>query len=96
MRVRAGTEPNRYQVRCDSGERPSTTVIIALAEITGKEETAIQPLSSAIDPDALDALFEHHTEDGESELSVSFELEGHEIAVRPGTIEFRERDERSQ
>lgn len=38
----------------DPGERPSTSVIRAVAEVTGTAPTRLRPLYDTIDPDALD------------------------------------------
>lgn len=81
-----------------SGEtfvEPSTSqrVIEAVAETTGDDLTEVGPLYHAIDPDALDRLFEPTGGSSRTGGYVEFEFAGCEIVVRGnGEIEVTERE----
>jgi hypothetical protein len=58
----------------------SSEVVAALADATDRDPSAVQPLYTVIDPDALDALFSY----GQSpswEGDLSFRLDGHRVTV---------------
>jgi hypothetical protein len=58
----------------------SAEVIAAVADATGRDPSAVQPLYTVIDPDALDALFSY----GQSTAwsgELSFTLDGHDVTV---------------
>jgi hypothetical protein len=42
----------------DADERPSRSVVAAVAAVTGADPRWMSPLAESIDPDALDELFE--------------------------------------
>lgn len=59
----------------------SLTVVKMVADTEGVEPTALRPLYSAVDPDALDSLFESDggpTFEGE----VQFRYHGYQVSVR--------------
>lgn len=59
--------------------RPTTAIVRAVATVRGVDPTDLQrPLFEAVDPDALDALFDSNL-DG---MSVSFEYHGHRVELR--------------
>lgn len=71
----------------------SQRVIEAVAEATGDDLTEVQPLYHAIDPDALDRLFEPTGGSGRSGGYVEFEFAGCEVVVRGnGEIEVTVRE----
>lgn len=67
----------------------SRTVVAAVAELTGTEPDALEPLYRAVDPDALDGLFESNGRGFDrSPSSVSFSYCGCDVAVRgSGVVE---------
>ncbi|WP_276280466.1 HalOD1 output domain-containing protein [Halorussus caseinilyticus] len=87
------SEDDAYRTTFDSSTPPSIAVVEALSTVTGEGPTEVGPLYSAIDPDALDALFRGAGEtpgDGR----VTFVLDGHAVTVRrSGVVEVRDADE---
>ncbi|WP_254538915.1 HalOD1 output domain-containing protein [Halomarina litorea] len=65
-------------------ERTSEAVIAAVARAAGRDPITLPPLYEAVDPDALDAMFEHATV-GE-QIMVSFPFADYEVVVDDGTI----------
>lgn len=68
---------------------PSQAIIEAVASAEGVDvldlrPPAYEPLYSAIDPEALDLLFDHPTESNRSGARVSFTYEGYDIVVYDG------------
>lgn len=76
-------ESKTYHTRVDwkSQEPLSTTVISAVAAITGIEPTRLEPLYQRVDPDALDSLFRPREETERTGCSLSFVLAGCEVTV---------------
>ncbi|MDG5776531.1 HalOD1 output domain-containing protein [Haloarculaceae archaeon H-GB2-1] len=85
-------DPNRIQ--CDGGvaeprnasvpqpsSQPSTAVVLAVAEHVGADPMEMEPLAHAIDPDALDELFEGARGTQLDQGSVTFNYVGHEVTV---------------
>ncbi|MDG5776851.1 HalOD1 output domain-containing protein [Haloarculaceae archaeon H-GB2-1] len=70
-------------------EPTSLRVVTAIADATGKSPTAIEPLYSAVDPDALDELFGGGTSDrAPFGGTLTFTLEGCDVVVRAdGTVD---------
>jgi hypothetical protein len=62
---------------------PSIAVVSALAVISDTDPTAIEPLQSAVDTDALDALLARHFADGK-DVDVTFAVDGHDVTVASG------------
>lgn len=82
-----GNEPS---TRWTDFDRPSTAVVEAVAEATGRDVTAIEPLQYSIDTDALDALVTASEQPGDG-VVVSFEYEG--VGVRlngDGTLDVNQ------
>lgn len=76
------TAPNeRYRAMPD--QTPSEAVVTAVSEASGRAlagTESLDPLYHAIDPDALDALFDTYG-DAESTTSVEFVYGGYEVTV---------------
>ncbi|RDI71819.1 HalOD1 output domain-containing protein [Halopelagius longus] len=69
---------NTYSLGQD--EPLSLTVVKTVADAEGVEPTALRPLYSAVDPDALDSLFE--SEGGPAfGGEVQFQYHGYEVCV---------------
>lgn len=85
------SEPGNQHVRYhdfDGTAHLSTTIVHALADVTGREVTeAERCLHDHADPDALDRLFAT-TDDGPSTAQFSFTCWGHYVTVC-GTGEIR-------
>lgn len=76
--TRHGT--HTYSLTAD--EPLSMAVVKLVADAEGVQPTALRPLYSAIDPDALDSLFEQSTEGGPSFLGqVQFRYHGYDVCV---------------
>jgi hypothetical protein len=76
-----------YETRFEhhSDEAVATTVALAVARVTGREATELEPLGSIVDCEALDSL----VRSVEPSLSVSFLYEGCRIFVcGNGTVEI--------
>jgi len=64
--------------------RPSTAVVTAVADAEGVDETDLPPLFHAIDPDALDSLFDSRDEPPHATRttgSISFHYHGYDVTV---------------
>jgi len=64
--------------------RPSAAVVTAVADAEGVDETDLPPLFHAIDPDALDALFDSSTEPPHATGttgSITFHYHGYDVTV---------------
>ncbi|NHN58767.1 MULTISPECIES: HalOD1 output domain-containing protein [Halorussus] len=83
--------------RTDSGvdRRVSTAVVTAVAEAEGRSPTdLVPPLHDAVDPEALDRLFEDDRPRSESEPRVSFTYCGYDVRVGgPNDVVVRPADE---
>ena len=68
---------------------PATAAVEAVADATGREPTKLEPLVRAVDPDALNALFDGRAP-AQGETAVSFGYAGCDVTVRgTGTIVVR-------
>ena len=66
-----------------STESPAIAVIEAVAERTGRDISALDPLYERIDPDALDELFARRPDGVPPEdVELSWRYEGHEVTIR--------------
>lgn len=74
------SESNRARFT-DLDETPSEAVINAVASLTGDDPLEMDPLSGAIDPDALDGLFQDG-EYGGRPPEVQFSFNGCQVLVR--------------
>lgn len=68
---------------------PSQAIVEAVASAEGVDVVdlrppAYEPLYSAIDPEALDLMFDHSAESSRSDIRVSFTYEGYDILVYDG------------
>ncbi|PSQ15269.1 hypothetical protein BRD00_14940 [Halobacteriales archaeon QS_8_69_26] len=76
-----------YRVHHDQGgtDDASTTVVLALASVTGEDPLDMPPLHLAVDADVLDAHVDGHDRDA----TMAFEFHGHRVTVRgDGRVEF--------
>ena len=66
----------------------SDAVVEAVAAATGRDETELEPLFDAVDPDALDDLFDRgSTARRRADVRVAFRYAGCRVAVGPdGTV----------
>jgi len=72
------------QTTATDGEALSVTVCDLVSRATDTSIRDLPPLANAIDPDALDAVFDGRSTDG----SVAFQYADHDLVVRSnGTIE---------
>lgn len=75
-----------FEVTLNVTRDPSEAIVSAVAEREDVAVTEVPPLYYAIDPDALDRLF-----DGRRPGEVTFEYAGYEVTVRgPDRISIRE------
>lgn len=66
---------------------PSVAVVQAVAEVAHRDPLDLEPLYRSVDTDALDAIV---TDAGDSNLSVSFDVEEFDVTVRgDASIEVR-------
>lgn len=56
-------------------------VATAVADALGRDPAALEPISIAVEPDALDALVGHGSAAGASETTVSFSYHGYHVTV---------------
>lgn len=63
------------------GEEPTAAVVTAVARQRGVAPDALAPLSAAVDPDAVRALF-----DGDGDPTVQFDYEGCVVTVDARTV----------
>lgn len=80
------SEPVRTQHR----ESTTEAVVLAVAREREVEPTALEPLASVVDPDALDALFPREgSEPSRGPESMEFSYSGCDVVVnRDGAIEL--------
>ena len=66
---------------------PSTAVIEVIANASGRDPTAFEPLYASVDPDALDRLVRGNgVSPNERMLSVSLSFAGYTVAVQSNGI----------
>jgi len=61
-------------------ETVSAAVVAAVGSVAGKSATELPPLYDAVDPDALDALFDRANGDGQLR-TVAFSFDGHRVVL---------------
>lgn len=67
----------------DCRRRPSEAVIESVAELEGTDPIDLDPLSHAIDPAAMDRLFDPATAAGQPpQASIEFRYLGYHVSVR--------------
>ena len=83
-------EPETYLTQIEPGDRPSESVVTAIASLTDASPMELEPLYDAIEPDALDAMFDHAQEtDTPGEQRLTFAYAGFEVSVTgDGSIEL--------
>lgn len=64
-----------------TGEKPSMTIINALATAMGVEPTELPPLFEIVDPDAVDSLFSNNTSSPGAEAMLSFNYRNWNVFV---------------
>ncbi|MFC6862967.1 HalOD1 output domain-containing protein [Halomicroarcula sp. GCM10025817] len=64
-----------------SGRPPTETIIRALADAAGVEPVDLPPIYEYVDPEALDALFEGHDGDTDSDTILSFQVDAWNVFV---------------
>lgn len=81
-----GTRDCSHHVRHDWAENDniSTTIVLAVSDLTGRPIDELTPLSDVVNPDALDELLRPEgTALGQDvPISVTFEYEGYSVTVR--------------
>ena len=78
------TSPNSVHHDLSGGQTASLAVIEAVAAVSGTDPIELPPLYDAVNPDALNALFEPHERRTDSNLCVEFSYNGFDIVVREG------------
>ena len=69
-----------HRYAAGSEEELSTQIVLAVADVTGEEMTALPPLMSTVDPGALDTLFVSD----QPGVRIEFEYAGCEVVVDRG------------
>lgn len=67
----------------------STRIVMVVAENKGVDPTELPPLRDAIDPDALDALFDSEADDtrrSQPEYELRFSYAGRDVHIHDGDI----------
>lgn len=77
----------------DTDDRPSMAVVEAVADVTDTDAIDLPPLYEVVDPDAVDALFDHARRDGRlREQRLSFAYAGFDVTLSAdGSIELSPR-----
>ncbi len=70
------------QYELDSDETPVQKIIDALATAEGVDATDLPPLYDAVDPDALNQLFQRHNGETDTEALLSFSVDSWNVFVR--------------
>lgn len=70
------------QTRFTAGDTPSEETIRAVAALKGKRPTAVGPLSTVVDPDALNQLFAEPHVFEEEPLVVTFTMSGCHVTLQ--------------
>ncbi len=78
----------------EASDQPTLAIVDAVARVTGRDAYQLEPMSGAIDTDALNDLFSGRTDRREftraadeptpADLLVEFRYEGCVVAVSPG------------
>lgn len=70
-------------------ERPTEAVVRAVATVTNRDPTSVEPLASVIDADALDDLFGREGDDQGVYPRVGFDHAGCDVVVAPDRVWVR-------
>lgn len=83
-----------YRVEFSGGtDEPSTTVVEAVAAITGRKQDELDPLYDAVETDALDSIFGSGIRSDEGDVVITFTYEGVDVVVRnSGVVEIERTD----
>lgn len=69
---------------------PSTAVVSAVADVTGREPTELPPLQRHVDADGLNSLLTRGAVDGTGPIQVSFSYAGVRVTIdSAGTLDVR-------
>ncbi|MFB6178446.1 MAG: HalOD1 output domain-containing protein [Halorientalis sp.] len=78
----SGNEPEVVHLEYDWGQtEPSVAIVEAVANVSGREPTAMRPLFEVLDPDAIDSLLPSGNEAHDGSLSVSLRFDGYDVTV---------------
>ena len=78
---RAGPD-GTFVTAIDPADNPSEAVVDAVATLDGVSPTELAPLYDAVEPDALDALFEHADRQGRpGDQRLCFAYAGYDVTV---------------
>ena len=78
-----------HETVADSDDSPSDVVVRAVAALSGESPLELPPLYDSIEPDALNAMFDHARRVGGADcgVTVSFCYHGFDVTVEPdGTV----------
>ena len=78
------TSPLMIEHEFSENETATVAVIDTVAAVTGTRPTDLPPLYEAVDPDALDSLFESFERRSSETLRVEFSYHGVTVVVRDG------------
>lgn len=81
---------NRTATRVREAERPGEAIVRAVATATDRHPLELRPLYHAIDPDAVDALFEGSHRRIPSEPALRFVYEGCRVRLDGERVQVRE------
>jgi hypothetical protein len=77
------SKPGTYLVKYDPAvDPPSVAVVATVASIVEEDPLDLEPLSSVIDPDALDTMVRTSSAGKRSGISLTFPYSGFEVSVR--------------
>ena len=74
-------EVSEFEVTVDVDDSASRAVIRAIAAVRGVEPTDLDPLYEAVDPEALDAMFDDAPGGSDGEISVSFRVDELQVVI---------------
>lgn len=84
--------PTRFHHDWTEDDSISTTIVLAVSDLTETSLDELEPLSDIVRPDALDTLLRpgETPAGGDAPVAVSFEYEGYAVTVRrSGAVELR-------
>ncbi|PSP94166.1 hypothetical protein BRC91_06840 [Halobacteriales archaeon QS_4_62_28] len=74
-------EHHVVDVSGDDQQLMSELVVYAVAEISGRDPTDLQPLAGVINPDALDSIFDHIGNRDPGTAHITFEYHAYEVTI---------------
>ena len=75
-------------VQLPTDESTSMAVVLAIADVLGRDPLELEPLSAQLDPEALDTLVAEAAGD-HTDLSISFSFAGCAVVVTPTQVRIR-------